>query len=213
MKKIMTPKNHVAMDESMIEFIFSEEGREDIVSQQSFCKERISYGNMAGFDVQQCLFTQCQLWHADVRATSFVDCAFIACDFSNSDFSKTVFHRCEFKDCKLMGADFSRSYLRNVLFENCLASDSNWNQSDQALVNYTSCRMENASIGESKWNVGLDGCDVTHAYLLGTSLSGIDFSSCEIGGFVVDMNQLKGCMVSAMQAADLIQLLGVVVKD
>ena len=45
-----------------------------------------------------------------------------------------------------------------------------------------------------------------------TNLRGIDVSTCNIDGIVVDKEDLKGIIVNQFQAVELSKLLGIIVK-
>lgn len=45
-----------------------------------------------------------------------------------------------------------------------------------------------------------------------TNLKGIDFSTCNIDGIVVDREDLKGVIVNQFQAVELSKLLGIIIK-
>lgn len=70
-------------------------------------------------------------------------------------------------------------------------------------------------------NVELSGCSFKYMELAGTdfrqanffdsSLKGIDFTLCDIGGITVGRDDLWGAVVTVQQAAQLAKLMGVVV--
>ena len=55
-------------------------------------------------------------------------------------------------------------------------------------------------------------CELYRTQIFRTNLKGIDFSTCNIEGFVVDKDNLKGMVVNQFQAVELSKLLGIVVK-
>ena len=56
-------------------------------------------------------------------------------------------------------------------------------------------------------------CRLLDCNLCGTVLSGIDFTTCDIGGWLLGGVELRGAVVTPFQAAELARLLGVVIKE
>ncbi len=53
---------------------------------------------------------------------------------------------------------------------------------------------------------------LSQASFIGTNLHGVDFSTNDISGIVVDKNRLDGFIVNVNQAVDLSKLLGIIIK-
>ncbi len=161
----------------------------------------------------------------------FRDCTFEDVDFSRSTFTDVVFQGCRFISC-LMEA----CWLNRVDIRSCSApglslakgratglaiEDSQLRYANFSEMNVKGLRVGATSLSETSWrSVRLSGaafacCDLSGAEFARTSLSGIDLSTCDIAGIVVsgDFRELRGCVIDASQAADLIGLLGVRVRD
>lgn len=55
-------------------------------------------------------------------------------------------------------------------------------------------------------------CDLTRATVFRTAMKGVDLTTCTLDGLLVGLNDLRGMIVTAAQAAELSKLLGLVVK-
>lgn len=58
-----------------------------------------------------------------------------------------------------------------------------------------------------------DICELTGISFTGTSLKGIDLSSCHFEQITVDLDNVEGAIVNKEQALGFLQLLGLKVKD
>ena len=54
--------------------------------------------------------------------------------------------------------------------------------------------------------------DFENSQLFRTNLKNIDFRTCNIGGIIVGLEDIKGMIVNNMQAIQLSKLLGIVIK-
>jgi uncharacterized protein YjbI with pentapeptide repeats len=62
-------------------------------------------------------------------------------------------------------------------------------------------------------NVNLVNTDLQECQMSGTKLKGIDMSTCEINGIGVRIEDIKGAIISPLQAVFLSKLLGLVIKE
>ena len=61
-------------------------------------------------------------------------------------------------------------------------------------------------------NIEFTDCDLTRATLFGTPMKGLDLTTCTLDGVLVNLPDLRGMIVTPLQAAELAKLLGLVVK-
>ena len=63
--------------------------------------------------------------------------------------------------------------------------------------------------------MSLRGCDLARSTFFRTSLSGVDLSTCDISGLRIssDLRELRGAVIDPEQAAELIGLLGIKIKE
>lgn len=79
--------------------------------------------------------------------------------------------------------------------------------------------FERCRLRESLWsNVKLvkarfDECDVTRAQWMRTPLRGLNMATCEIAGWTIDLFDLRGMKVTAIQAVQLSGLLGIEIVE
>ena len=73
--------------------------------------------------------------------------------------------------------------------------------------------MQNSSISETKFkNVKFIENNLTNSQLFKTKLKEVDFTSCNIEGITVGLEDVKGMIVNDMQALELSKLLGIIIK-
>lgn len=161
----------------------------------------------------------------------FHDCLFEDVDFSNSTLTDVRFENCRFISCRM-----ERCWLNRVDFCSCSApglsllksritsafiDDSQLRYANFSEANVRGLRVRTTNLAESSWHAvvlksaGFSDCDLTGAEFIRTPLSGINLTSCRIGGLVVsqDYRELRGCVIAPEQAVDLIGLLGVHIAD
>ena len=162
--------------------------------------------------VRTCRFEDCTF--GDSARSEFMDVIFERCDFSNADFSGSTLIRVKFIRCRMTGCDFSRCAFQDMQIIDSTALLSNWNASSFSRVRFSASVLREASFNDgSQSNLAFDHCDLTQAELFHIPLDGVDLSSCGIDGILTDPESLKGLEVSAAQAASLIRLFGLKVKD
>ena len=113
-------------------------------------------------------------------------------------------------------------------FVNCLyvhflslLSDSNQRPRDyksRALANnqvrFAHSQFRNGTLNDCRFtSVAFDGCDLVEADFSHASLRGIDLRTSRISGITLNISDLKGAIITSLQAMDLLPLLGVVIED
>lgn len=141
------------------------------------------------------------------------DTVFDTCDLSNIDLSGAILRRVSFRSCKLLGSKFAEARLDHVLFSDCPMQLTNLTLTSLKNVGFESCNLENGSLQEIK-SSGLyfKNCRLTAASLFRTSLRAMDLTTDEISGIQVALDDLKGAVVTPLQACELAGLLGLIVK-
>ena len=157
---------------------------------------------------------KCNILNSKLEKVSFMDAIFDNCNFSNSSFQGSSFVRCEFINCKLSGCDFTESIQNNVVFTETNASYSNFSLSRLQNVVFENTVLRNAYFQEDIFkNVYFEKADLVQSQIFKTSLKDIDLSNSFIDGIVVSMEDIKGAIINEYQAIDLINLLGVKIKE
>ena len=63
-----------------------------------------------------------------------------------------------------------------------------------------------------KEKISFENVDLTNSYFNKTSLSKVDLTTCDIMGIDVDIDDIRGAEVTAIQGLDLTRLIGLVIK-
>ena len=118
--------------------------------------------------------------------------------------------------CKLLGSDLSAARLRSVRFTECPMRMVNLSACKINQVVFSDCQLTEAglqSLAEIK-NLTLNNCDLTRAELLNTKLFGLDLTTCQLDGILLQgAPELRGAIVTASQALALSSLLGLRIKE
>ncbi|GAU78322.1 pentapeptide repeat-containing protein [Fusibacter sp. 3D3] len=142
------------------------------------------------------------------------DVIFENCDFSNVDFTDSIIHKTVFKGCKITGANFSNTTLMNVKLENCNGKYANFR-----FAQIKKSAFENSNLDLSDYQnavfdeVWLEKTSFRESQCSGAKLNGLDFRTCDIEGLGARIEDLKGIVITAVQAVSIARILGVVIKD
>ena len=168
-----------------------------------------------GTSFDQAIFRSCLFEDVDFSDASLTDVRFEACRFISCTMERCWLNRCDFAGCSAPGMSFAKGRLTSVFFGDCQLGYADFSETKvQGLV------AESTSLEESAWRdvrlkaARFDECDLARAEFVGTSLVGLDLSTCNISGLVVSntLYELRGCTVSPLQAIELAGHLGVQVK-
>lgn len=160
--------------------------------------------------VESCSFTDCSFQNA-----SFIDVKFSSCDLSNSRFSGAYFERCAFVNCKCVGIDMSDTVIKQVSFSGSKLTYAYFDKAKLTDIFLEETELTEASISEAVLKrVQAETCKFIKNNFFKTMLSGMDFSQNEFIAPIVSNPpaELKGAVISPVQAVDLIGLWGVTVK-
>jgi uncharacterized protein YjbI with pentapeptide repeats len=167
-------------------------------------------------EVRSSIFRACCFSSCHFEKAVFVDVVFRNCDLSNSRFRSAYFERCRFEGCKCIGADLSDTRIKNVVFRETRLQYSCFDKTKMTGVFLDQTDFTEASVIEAslKQFTAIDTKFLRNNFYK-TSLSGIDFTRCEFAAPVVSMPpvELKGTILNPFQAADLIGLWGIIVKN
>lgn len=167
--------------------------------------------------IQSCRFSGCLFPACTLHSSHFTDVTFRNCDLSNADFSGCSFQRVEFLECKLVGANLSEATMQHVAFERCKAGFANFALGRLRYVGFARGVMPSAVFDECRFeNVVFSRCDLTQGEFRGTRLRGLSLADSDIRGLrvgEVDSFELKGLKINALQAVDLVRMLGVEIED
>lgn len=167
--------------------------------------------------VQSCRFVGSVFSDFVLPKSSFVDVVFRNCDLSNADLSGCNFHRVEFVECKIVGTLFAEATFRDVAFLRCKGEYVNCSFGRFRSVRFEECCFRNGTFDSCKFEkVEYAKCDLTMAEFHNTRLKGLSFADSVLRNIRVQETlslELKGLKISALQAIDLVHLLGVEVEE
>jgi len=113
----------------------------------------------------------------------------------------------------MVGINLCEATLRNVTFENCNGQYAFFSYSNCKQVAFLRCQLISSDFKNSLFTkVKFQDSNLLQAQMNFTNLKGIDFTSCDIEGIGVNINDINGAIVNPMQAVSLSTLLGIIVK-
>ena len=149
-----------------------------------------------------------------LSSLELTDVRFESCDLSNADFSGAIIHRAEFVNCKLVGLSLSDAALQNVCMDGCNCRFALMSLAQMKKVILKDSNFENSNFQNSRLaDVRFTKCNFRLCQMSGTSLSGIDLSDSDVEGLGIQLEDLKGAIVSPMQAVNFSKLLGIIVRE
>ena len=179
--------------------------------------ENIKLNNEEMYDAKigKSKFQNVEILNEKLENNTFIDVIFDNCNFSNSSFENSAFIRCEFNNCKLIGCNFAEARIYNVTFNETNANYINLSMSSIENVCFDKTVLRNANFQENKLkNVYFqNSTDLTQAQIFKTSFKNIDLSEAIIEGIAISQEDIKGAIIDASQAIDLLYLLGVKIKN
>lgn len=159
------------------------------------------------------LFHRVSFANCDIGSLRLVDARLVACDLSNTILRHFDATRVEFIDCKLIGLNALSARWQDVLLDHCDARFAQLSESRIRHSEIRSTQLREAALSRIEFEA-TQCIDVVlrQADLAGSSLTGIDLSSCNIEAISLRIEDLRGAIVSAPQAMDLARFLQVIIK-
>jgi uncharacterized protein YjbI with pentapeptide repeats len=161
-------------------------------------------------------FEKCGFSGCHFEKASFVDVIFRFCDLSNSSFRDAYFERCRFISCKCIGVDMSESRIKNVVFRETNLRYASFDKTGVTDVFFDRIDFSDASVIEAsiKNFTAVESKFIRNIFFK-TPLASMDFTRNELVSPIVSMppSELKGAILNPFQAADLIGLWGIIVKN
>ena len=166
--------------------------------------------NAATFE--HAVFRDCLFEQVDLRECTFRDVVLENCRFIGCVMDKAWLNRVDLRDCSAPGLSLLQARIAWVCAVSTDLSYANLSETSIDHFSLDGCRLREAALQRAKLkNVRWDACDLTRIDVFGTPLAGIDVSDCTFSAPVLssDYRELRGLVVGADQALDLVQLLGV----
>ena len=160
-------------------------------------------------------FERCEFQQQVFEDSEWLDCHFVNIHFANATFDHSVFYRCTFHTCQLTGTNFYHNHWKNTKVIDSKANYININDSTIETCTFTDTNLIESSFQSVKIKKGLKfvRCDMNDADFLDTRLKDVDFSKSYFDSLRVSIEQLKGAIISPLQASVFIQFLGVQISD
>ncbi|HLF27654.1 MAG TPA: pentapeptide repeat-containing protein [Anaerolineae bacterium] len=164
------------------------------------------------------LFEQVQLKHGNLSRTRLsklrlIDVRFETCDMAGAEWERAHFRRVEVVGSRLVGAKLAEASLTDTLIKACNAEFALFWSATFKAARFEQCVLREASfVGANLAGVVFHQCDLSHADLRETQLAGADFRGSTIAGMQVGVKELQGAIIDPAQAAQIVGILGVVVK-
>lgn len=188
--------------------------QEERVANMRFDKETVGALNKPYLSINNCTFSHMLFQDCQFKSAQLTDVRFENCDLSNISFAGSTFYRVEFIACKLLGTNLSETTLNHVLVKGCSAQYVNFAMSKMRTACLADSDFRNGSFNDCKLiPAALEGCQLMEADFSHTSLKGVDLRTSRIAGILLNVADLRGAIVSSLQAMDLLHLLGVSIKD
>ncbi|MEG1564271.1 MAG: pentapeptide repeat-containing protein [Bacteroides sp.] len=188
--------------------------KEETLADLHFAKGTEEYINRPYRSLKNCTFTGKIFLECQLKSAQLSDVRFENCDLSNVSFADSSLHRVEFDSCKLVGTNLSETTLNHVSMTHCSGMYINLSMSKMTQVSFRDCDFRNGSLNDSRLSlVEFPGCMLLETDFSHTSLRGIDLRSSRISGIQLTIADLRGAIISSLQAMDLLPLLGVVIED
>ena len=125
---------------------------------------------------------------------------------------EAYFRRARFDGCKAEGANFAAARLHETALVSASFRYANFTGGVWERVRAQECRFTQAALSSLRLSrSAFSACDLSGADLFKTPLAGLDLSTCELAGLALsdDCSELRGASVSALQAPEIVRLLGV----
>jgi uncharacterized protein YjbI with pentapeptide repeats len=175
--------------------------------------------NLTGRELPRLVFEQVHWRHgvflqARLPGLRASDCCLEHCDFSGARLEKARLKRIEFSGCRLLGTDFLEGVFEDLLFKDCIAEDCHFALASFRAARFEKCAFPRASFESADLSGAVfDGCDLTGANFRGAKLEGADLSTAKIDALQIGVKELQGAIIAPWQAAQVVSLLGIVIKD
>lgn len=183
-------------------------------SRQSWVGADFSLQKTGGVVFEQIRLKRANLNGLEFNKSRLVDVIMEACDLSGVICANMRFQRAEILDSRLIGTNFLESEFDDVTFKDGNLENIIFVSGTQRHTRYQNCNLRNARFEDADLSgVIFDKCDLTGAYFRGAKLNGTDFRGSIINGMKLDPKDVRGVIIESAQAAQIVTLLGLEVKE
>ena len=182
------------------------------IKSRAFEGENLDFFKM---DLQKSVFENSSFRSCNFEKASFVDILFKSCEFSNSNFAAAYFERCLFVDCKCIGLDMRETTIKQSTFEKSNFQFSSFDRASFREILFEQVDFSQVSISEAKLKkFRARNSKFVQNNFFRTLLATVDFTENDFRSPKVSAPalELKGAIISPLQAADLVGIWGVIVQ-
>lgn len=209
--KIQKPKFIDELEE--IEDIYEEIIMADKIQNKIIENVTIEGKKDIGISMDSCIFKNVIFKDCSFKNIDLLDTIFENCDLSNVSFSNGSIHRVEFINCKILGTTFDESNFKDVLLQKLLGKYANFSYARFKSVNIVDCNFQDVIFQQARVEkIALKDSDLTNTYFNKTSLNKIDLTTCDITGIDLEIDDIAGATVTAMQGLELTRLMRITIK-
>jgi uncharacterized protein YjbI with pentapeptide repeats len=165
------------------------------------------------------IFEQARLQHVNFTQSRLprprlLDVLLETCDLTGAIWEQARLQRVTFNGCRLMGVQLLEARCEDVVFHDCTLENGIFASAAFKTARFENCNLHEAAFTEADLTHAVfQRCDLTHADLRGSKLSGADLRGSIISGMQVGAQELKGAIIDPTQAVQVVNLLGVIVKE
>ncbi len=161
-----------------------------------------------------CTFKNMRFTGADFEGAYWQNVIFDTCDLSGIKAPDATLQKCEFRACRLTGAQFAAAGINDVRFIRCNADMVCFAEALLKNVHFSDCRLQSAVFSDlrPRSTFAFEDCNLMRSEFLHTPLKGQNLTTCDIDGLSLEGAELRGAVVTALQACELARLLGVIIQ-
>jgi uncharacterized protein YjbI with pentapeptide repeats len=163
-------------------------------------------------EYENCSFTACNFFEADLSGIIFSDCKFSGCDLSMAVVSEAAFRDIAFENCKMLGIRFDEGNQFGLAFrfEGCILDNSSFYQTKIKKTVFRNTQLRSVDFVDCNLTSALfDNCDLSGAIFENTILEKADLRSSN--NYVIDpeFNRIKKASFSLSGIPGLLQKYGI----
>lgn len=183
---------------------------------RAYCGLELGYETMREANFEAVEFRGCLFEGTDFTRCSMTDVRFRDCRFIRASFEGAWFSRCDFTSCSAPGLNCSGARFGRVSMSDCDVRYASFAEASFDVFRARRSRFSESSLRAKKLkHCSWEACELLRVDVFGTSLAGMDVSSCEFSGPVLSssLRELRGLTVSPQQALELAGMLGLRIAD
>lgn len=180
---------------------------------------RLADTDLSGQVAASVVFEEARFKRVSFAATRLSRGRFVDADIEGSDFSGAAWDsarltRVAFSNSRLIGIQLLGAELNDVRFQACNLTGGLLQGIDARHLAFDQCVLRGTSFQSSKLKgVSFRDSDLSGADFQGAQLSSVDFRGANLNQVVAGAADLQGAIIDPSQAAQVVSLLGVVVRE